>query len=83
MGMQRALIHLIQARLAPSCLGATHAAARLMKRLFLCRAQGWGWEGAGSRRWGWCDAAVNQTAFKRAGEEGSTRVGEVLVMRCV
>lgn len=41
-------------------------------------AQGWGWEGAGSRRWGWCDAAVNQTAFKRAGEEGSTGVGEVL-----
>ena len=64
-------------------LPGSHAAARLMKRLFLCRAQGWGWEGAGSRRWGWCDAAVNQTAFKRAGEEGSTRVGEVLVMRCV
>ena len=56
-------------------LPGSHAAARLMKRLFLCRAQGWGWEGAGSRRWGWCDVAVNQTAFKRAGEEGSTRVG--------
>ena len=75
-GVQGAPIHLIQARHAPSCLGATQLHVSWRDSFF--GAQGWGWEGAGSRRWGWCDAAVNQTAFKRAGEEGSTRAGEVL-----
>lgn len=81
-GCRGPLIHLIQARFcAPSCLGAMQLHAPARRDSFLCRAQGWGWEGAGSRRWGWCDVLLIKQLLRAGGEEAHGWGG--LVMRDV